>query len=82
MGLALAMTLGAREEREDLHIMFNMYENPLDFELPKVPGKRWHNAVNTALASPYDIAEIGRETVCKYYHYKVKAHSIVVLVCK
>ena len=82
MGLALAMTLGAREEREDLHIMFNMYEKALDFELPKVPGKRWHNAVNTALASPYDIAEIGRETVYKSYHYKVKAHSIVVLVSK
>ena len=82
MGLALAMTLGAREEREDLHIMFNMYEKALNFELPKVQGKKWHNAINTSLPSPHDIAEIGKETRHHPYHYKVNAHSIVVLVSK
>ena len=81
-GLALAMTLGAREEREDLHIMFNMYGKALDFELPKVQGKKWHNAINTSSPSPHDIAQFGKERVHKPYLCKVNAHSIVVLISK
>lgn len=81
-GLALAMTLGAREERNDLHIMFNMYWYPLDFDLPDVDGKKWYRAIDTSLASPDDIAEIGKETVHKSSSCKVNARSIVVLVAK
>lgn len=81
-GLALAMTLGAREEGEDLHIMFNMYWEDLDFELPQVQGRKWYCAINTALASPNDIVEIGREKVHRVSSCKVQAHSIVVLVSK
>lgn len=82
MGLALAMTLGGREEHEDLHIMFNMYEKALNFELPKIKGMSWYNLINTALSSPHDIVERGNERIHKTKNYKVPAHSIVVLVSK
>ncbi|MCW8994678.1 MAG: glycogen debranching protein GlgX [Psychromonas sp.] len=81
-GLALAMTLGAREDGEDLHIMFNMYWETLTFELPDVPDRKWYCTLNTALASPNDIADIGYETLHITANYKVPAHSIVVLVSK
>ncbi len=81
-GLALAMTLGARREGQDMHIMFNMYWYMLEFELPKVKGKKWYYAVNTALTSPEDIAEIGKEKRHKGSFCKVDARSVVVLISK
>jgi isoamylase len=81
-GLALAMTLGAREKGEDIHVMFNMYWKALDFELPEVLGRKWYCAINTALTSPNDIVGIGQEQVHNLAYCKVQAHSIVVLVSK
>jgi glycogen operon protein len=81
-GVALAMTLGARKNHEDLHVMFNMYEQELDFEVPKIEGMSWYDVINTGLHSPYDIAERGKERIHRCCNYKVPAHSIVVLVSK
>ena len=39
--------------------MMNMHWDALDFELPAVPGRQWHLAVDTAAPSPGDIAEAG-----------------------
>lgn len=81
-GLALAMTLGAREDGEDLHIMFNMYWEGLEFELPAIEGEKWYRAIDTFLSSPLDIAARGDEIVHNESYYKVNAHSVVVLVSK
>jgi glycogen operon protein len=54
---ALAMTLAGLDGDCDLHVMFNMFWESLDFELPAVPGRRWSLAVDTAQPSPHDIAE-------------------------
>ena len=82
LGLALAMTLGARKAAQDIHIMFNMYSETLSFELPNVPDKNWYRAIDTSLTSPNDIAQIGKERKHKNAIYKVDAHSVVVLVSK
>ncbi len=80
--LALAMTLGARDEGQDLHIMFNMYWEPLQFELPDVPGRNWYVSINTAAKSPDDIATLGKERIHKQSTYSLPARSVVVLISK
>jgi isoamylase len=81
-GLVLAMTIGAREKGKDLHIMFNMYQDTLDFELPDVHSKKWYCAINTALTSPNDIVEEGQEKMHYSSLCKVESRSVVVLVSK
>lgn len=81
-GLALAMTLGERADGEDIHIMFNMYWEGLEFELPDIKGEKWYCAIDTSLSSPLDIAKTGDEIVHNGSNYKVNARSVVVLISK
>jgi isoamylase len=77
---ALAMTLAGFEGDSDLHVMFNMFWDGLDFELPVVPGRHWRLAVDTAQPSPRDIAEPGSEPDVLGNTHRVEARSVVVLV--
>jgi glycogen operon protein len=77
---ALAMTLAGFGGDSDLHVMFNMYWDSLDFELPIVPGRHWFLAIDTAQPSPRDIADPGSETEVPGNTYQVQARSVVVLV--
>jgi len=77
---ALAMTLAGFDGESDLHVMFNMFWESLDFELPVVPGRHWRLAVDTALPSPHDIADPGFEPEVTGNTRRVEARSIVVLV--
>jgi isoamylase len=77
---ALAMTLAGFGGDSDLHAMFNMFWESLDFELPVVPGRRWCLAVDTAQPSPYDIADPGSEPDVLGNTHRVEARSVVVLV--
>jgi isoamylase len=77
---ALAMTLAGFGGDADLHVMFNMFWETLDFELPVVSGRRWHLAVDTAQPSPHDIADPGFEPEVTGNTRRVEARSIVVLV--
>jgi len=81
-GAALSMTLGAREDTEDLHIMFNMFEDQLDFELPQVVGRDWYCVINTALPTPFDIVERNTEIAHIGDIYKVPGHCVIVLISK
>ena len=77
---ALAMTLAGLGGDSDLHVMFNMFWDSLEFELPVVPGRRWCLAVDTARPSPYDIVEPGSEPGVFDHTHLVEARSVVVLV--
>jgi len=77
---ALAMTLAGFAGDSDLHVMMNMYWEPLAFELPSVPGRTWLKAVDTAQASPADIADPGAETAVAGATLIVEGRSVVVLV--
>jgi len=77
---ALAMTLAGFGADSDLHVMFNMFWDSLDFELPVVPGRGWCLAVNTAQPSPHDIADTGSEPDVPGNTHRVEARSVVVLV--
>ena len=78
----LAYTLGGRDEDADMHIILNMYELALDFELPTVPTRQWHKAVDTSLPSPGDIAEPGAEQPVEGTNLNVGGRSVVILVSK
>lgn len=77
---ALAVTLAGFGGDSDLHVMFNMFWNSLDFELPVVPGRRWCLAVDTARPSPHDFADPGSEPEVLGRTHLVEARSVVVLV--
>ena len=77
---ALAMTLAGFDGDSDLHVMFNMFWESLDFELPVVPGRRWCIAVDTAQSSPRDIADPGSEPDVVGNTFHMEARSVVVLV--
>jgi isoamylase len=77
---ALAMTLAGFDGDCDLHVMFNMFWESLDFELPVVWGRRWSLAMDTAQPSPRDIADPGSEPAVSGNPHRVEGRSVVVLV--
>jgi isoamylase len=79
---ALAFTLGGCGGEADLHVMMNMYWEPLDFEVPPVPGRRWRLAIDTARPSPEDIAAPGEEPPFNSTSCRVAGRSIVVLTSR
>ncbi len=65
-----------------LYAVFNMYHEPLDFELPVLPkGRAWYRAIDTALAEPEDILAPGQELlVADQEELRVAERSVVVLI--
>jgi glycogen operon protein len=53
-GRALACTIAGLQNTPDLHVMMNMFWQPLEFELP---AGRWQVAIETHAASPDDIPD-------------------------
>ena len=70
----------ASDDEPDLHVMLNMHWDGLEFELPAVPGRHWHRAVDTALPSPDDIARAGHERPVDGATYRVNRRSVVALI--
>ena len=79
-GRALACTIAGFAGDADLHVMMNMFWEPLDFEVPVDPHRRWRIAIDTFARSPNDIAEVGDEPAAPRSRFTVRARSIAVLV--
>jgi glycogen operon protein len=77
---ALACTIAGFNDRADLHVMMNMFWEPLVFEVPVVPGRSWRIAIETFAANPDDLPVPGRETSLPDSSCTVRERSIVVLV--
>jgi glycogen operon protein len=77
---ALACTIAGFHGRADLHVMMNMFWEPLVFEVPVVPGRSWRVAIDTFAASPDDLAVPGHEVALPGSSCTVRERSIVVLV--
>jgi len=76
----LAFTLGAlRDDEPDLHVMMNMDDGNLGFQLPPVTGRTWHRYVDTALA-PDEVMDITAATATSEGDYIVTGKSLVVLI--
>jgi isoamylase len=77
----LSFTLGGFEGRDDVHVILNMDDQDLDFQLPAVERRGWRRAFDTSLPSPGDAAEPGSEPrVPDDRRYTAAARSAVVLV--
>jgi glycogen operon protein len=78
----LAFTLAGFGGEEDIHVLLNMYWEPLDFDLPPLDGRVWHLAVDTAEKAPLDAAEPGKEKRVTNASFSAQGRSVVVLVSK
>src|SRR5262249_17978111 len=68
-----------------IYVALNMHWETLEFELPSPPtaGRKWCVLANTALPSPEDICEPGRETpLSDQAKVLVGGRSIVILVAR
>jgi isoamylase len=74
---ALAFTLAGFDGEPDIHVMMNMYWEPLEFD---VPSGQWFVAVNTGAAEPDDIAEPGNEAAFYGATFPLPGRSVAVLV--
>jgi glycogen operon protein len=81
-GRALAFTLGGSAGEPDLHVMMNMYWEPLEFEVPQIAGRTWRKAIDTAAAPPADIFEAGQEPAFDSSRCTVTPRSITVLLAR
>ena len=70
---------GLSQDEEDLHVILNMSERTANVELPMVSGRRWHLALDTALASPDDVVSRDAQTAYSGASYLSRARSVVVL---
>ncbi|MFQ8430506.1 glycogen debranching protein GlgX [Amaricoccus sp. W119] len=76
----LAATFGAQDAAEiDLHVMFNMADHTIGFDLPTIPGREWRRILDTSLPSPNDIVSPGHEVRVAGQEYLVNGRSIVLL---
>jgi glycogen operon protein len=65
----------------DIYLAANAWTGELEFELPPPPdGAMWLRVIDTALDSPHDIAEEGRETKVLAPTYRVAPFSSIVLI--
>jgi isoamylase len=74
--------MGEPGDEEDIHVMMNMYWEPLEFEIPRLVERSWYRAVDTTLPSPQDITVAGEEVRVDADNYLVQGRSVVVLVSK
>ena len=82
----LAMTLGDTAEDTDqthnVHVMFNMFWDAIEFEIPQISGLAWYRSIDTALPSPQDIASPDQQVAVQGNSYLVTGRSIVTLVSR
>jgi isoamylase len=67
---------------EDLHVIANMYWEPLEFELPALPGRIWARAVDTSLPTGADLTEPGAEPVVDTATCTVPGRTVIVLISR
>jgi glycogen operon protein len=57
----------------------NMSPAPLDIDLPDIPGRRWHTAIDTSRPPPLDIVTRDQQAPHAERRYKAAPRSVVVL---
>ncbi len=83
LAIQISEKASAPSERvTDIYIAVNSCWEPITFELPESAGSRkWLRVVDTALQSPQDIKEEGKESVLDNQNtYEVEPRSVVVLI--
>ena len=75
----LAFTIAScSSAEEDLHIVLNMSDQDIGIQLPDIPQRQWHLAIDTAASSPDDIIDRARQRAVEGNNQPVHARSVVV----
>ena len=79
-----SIALTSRRPAGSIHLVFNAYWEPLEFELPGtgIDGVGWTRIIDTSLPSPADIEVDRGGTPVPGASYRVTPRSIVVLVAR
>jgi glycogen operon protein len=78
--IAMHIYGSTRTRRDHIYMIFHSSWHPEDFEIPRLDGLDWRLKIDTALPSPRDIREPGRETRLRSPRlYRVQDRSVVVL---
>ncbi len=78
---SIALSIEMRQEGLLLHIILNAFWDPVEFDLPKAPGAgAWRRWIDTALASPDDIAPWREAPPIRGHRYRAESRSVVVLI--
>ena len=78
----LAFTLAGSSSTADLHVMINMEDRKLGFDVPALDGRSWHRVIDTALPSPADIVDLDCAAAFSERTYSVDARSLVLLASR
>jgi glycogen operon protein len=79
-GRLLRFTIAGRADGEDdLHVILNMSEEGVALDLPRVAGRAWQLAVDTARGAPQDIVEPALQVPLASQRFAAAARSVVVL---
>ncbi|MGK2857203.1 MAG: glycogen debranching enzyme, partial [Thermoanaerobaculia bacterium] len=78
----LSYTMAGTGNDEDLHVVLNMSDETLAFDVPGVQGRSWYRSIDTSLAPPEDIHDPGYEPVVAESSIDVSPRSVVVLVSR
>ena len=78
----LAFTLAGSSSAPDLHVMINMEDGKLAFDVPALDERSWQRVIDTALASPTDIVELECAPAFTERTYPVEARSLVLLASR
>jgi isoamylase len=78
----LSYTMAGEGNEPDLHVILNMSDETLDFELPRPGLRSWYRCVDTSLASPEDICDPGTEPLVPDDQLAVTPRTVVVLVSR
>ena len=79
---SIAFTAELRNDKLLVHLMFNAYWEPLEFELPPTLGERsldWRRWIDTAREAPEDIVSWQTAPMVPSSPYRVGARSVVLL---
>jgi glycogen operon protein len=79
---AVAISGDLKSEGISVHIIFNTYWEPLEFELPLLKNgtENWRRWIDTALDPPHEICEWNAEQPVLGTAYRAGARSVVVLI--
>ena len=75
----VAFTAEIRNEKMLVHLIFNAYWEPLDFELPPTNENPWRRWIDTSLRLPDDVADWQTAPLISGNYYPTGPRSVVVL---
>lgn len=73
----LAFTLaGLSDDEEDLHVILNMSEKPIEVPLPVIPGREWHLALDTSHTGPDGVLPRNRQKAFEGSAYPITRRTV------